>query len=186
MRDPRMLLGAVVVLAALLVAAIVVAATRGSGSSAPKLLVGVPLKDTRGFTSVEKAVATHSAGSVGGAPATEFDMGPGRHFFTVAQHTFLKPLDWAGRNYMYLPFRGTASGQVYGVFVDFDPSHLNSAKYVIVDTSTGWTQLALDLRTPLGGTPPFDWKHVRSVRISSVSPGDRGSFSLGALTISKG
>lgn len=108
----------------------------------------------------------------------------GRSFYTILQHTYVKPRDWSGRNYVFFTYRGIGSGQTYHLYIDFDRKHLHSASYDVVDSDGGWHTLALSTRSPDHGAAPFAWRHVVSVRLTADSRDLVGRIVVGAVGLS--
>ncbi len=128
---------------------------------------------------------TVSAGSTTtGEKSATFDFAAGREKFTVAQLTFEVPQDWSSRQFLFLEFRGSASGAVYTFFVDFQASHANSASYRVVDTASGWTVVPFEIGTIAKGRKLDAWARVISVRITTDSKNVSGAFDLGTMRLS--
>lgn len=190
------LLGGIAVFASVL-ALILVSARDGEGNGAPTkiatteqasklyLAPDAVAEGTSRWRAVTIAGVQVGVGKAGtGERFVRFDFDDARETFTVAQLTFESPQDWSGRRFLFLPFRGTASGLPYTFFVDFAADHVDSAAYRLVDTSTDTNIVPFELGAKSRGRSAADWAHVVSVRIATDSKDDRGSFELGAMRVS--
>lgn len=153
---------------------------------APKLYIApdAVAEGTSRWRAVTTAGVRVGVSSGIGERFVRFDFGAARETFTVAQLTFQSPQDWSGRRFLFLPFRGTASGLPYTFFIDFAADHVNSAAYRLVDTSTDTNIVPFELGAKSSGRRAADWGHVVSVRIATDSKDDRGAFELGAMRLS--
>lgn len=159
----------------------------GSSSSPVKLYAGAPATGANvGFWRVvdTRGVDMKATGGPDGTNAVTVRLGRGRTSFTAAQWTFTRPQNWFGHRWLFVTFRGHASGRTYSFFVDFRPRHANSEGFSIVDTSDAWRAVALDLSAPDFGRGPFDLRHVVSVRVATDSKAQAGAFNVGRLTLS--
>jgi hypothetical protein len=184
LEDPLML-GAIVAAAGVLIAVLALAHVFGGGGSSVKLYQGVPaVQDDNSFwRSVDPRVSTKTVGAPGGNAAGA-NLGQGRASFTALQWTFAKAQTFYGHRWLFVTFKGNATGNAYTFFVDFKPRHANSAGYTIVDTSNAWRAVAMDLTNPDLGKGPFDLRHVISVRMTTDSKDQTGSFDVGRMTLS--
>lgn len=119
-----------------------------------------------------------------GFPAAEVSAPGARKAFTVVQHSYRRPQDWLHRRWLFVPFKGQASGQPFILTVAFDKSNKTFAGFTFVDTSNGWTVAALDLASPDFGTKPFAFQHVRFIRVGAASKAGRVTFAIGRPTLS--
>lgn len=166
----------------------VVAATRTevAVAEAPALLTGADLvsagEATTFWTSPSvPAVRLADTEGVDGASAVGVTVAAKRRFFTIVEHDFPKAQDWSKRPWLFLEFRGTASGSVYSISLALAGDR--SLSYDFVDTSAGWSVLAFDLLDPDEGEAPGG-SRVTSVKIASASKNAAASFALGRLSLS--
>jgi hypothetical protein len=181
--------GALAVVGVLLAILALAGAFDGSSSSEPvKLYAGAPATGANaGFwrTVDTNGVSIDAVKDPGGMQAVRVRLERGRTRFTAAQWTFSRPQNWYGHRWLFVTFRGHASGKDYSFFVDFKPRHANSEGFTIVDTSDSWRVVALDLGAPDFGKGPFDLRHVTSVRVATNSKAQAGAFEVGQLTLSQ-
>lgn len=190
----RWTLGVLVLLIAL--AAVVVVATRSEPAtvakpvartaSAPVYFTGaevistVPAKEFWASPSAS-AIRLASVEGVDGASAVAVTVAPKREFFTIVEHQFPKAQVWSKRPWLFLEFRGKATGAVYSLSIALVGDR--SVSYAFVDTTSGWSVLAFDLSNPDEGKAPGDTR-VTSVRVASPSKDAAATFALGRLSIS--
>ena len=113
----------------------------------------------------------------GGKSAPQFFARTGRAVYTVTKINYLKPRNWANSPYIYLKFKGSASGKAYQAV--FDLGHGYEARYVIHDISSRWRTLAFSTSHPGIRRGRADWSRVHSVRIALPSKSESGRFALG-------
>lgn len=113
-----------------------------------------------------------------GATAPQFTATAGRSVYTVAKLSYARPQDWANVPYVYLEFRGSDSGNHYGVSFHFGPGSNDTANYVLTDDSSGWRTLAFPTGHPGSVTGATDWSQVQAVGIALPSKSQSGTFAL--------
>ena len=123
--------------------------------------------------------SVRSTAAPGGYTAPQFTAYGGRAVYAVAKISYGRPVNWAGRPYVYLRFRGTGSGHSYTVVFEFANRTSSDARYVFSDDSTGWRTIAFPTASPAPGSGPTDWGRVRSVLIALPSKSDSGTFAVG-------
>ena len=178
-------IGAVAVAAAAVVIAIGVS---GGSSESAKLFRGpdvVAGEDATFWRSGAANIPVATSVGVTGATAVTVTLTGKQSAFTMIKHDFHPATNWSARRWLYVDFRGQATGEAFSLFIDTDPALAHSAQYSFADTSTAWTTLAFDLSQAQRGTPPFDWKHVYTLRIASDLKTTTGTFAVGRVTLSK-
>ena len=155
-------------------------------ASAPVYFTGaevistVPAKEFWASPSAS-AIRLASVEGVDGASAVAVTVAPKREFFTIVEHQFPKAQVWSKRPWLFLEFRGKATGAVYSLSIALVGDR--SVSYAFVDTTSGWSVLAFDLSNPDEGKAPGDTR-VTSVRVASPSKDAAATFALGRLSIS--
>ncbi len=117
--------------------------------------------------------------SPGATRAVQFRAVAGRTVYAVAKLNYGVAQDWSHRPYVYLEFKGTGSGNTYSVYFDFGDTGATQARYEVVDTSSGWRDVAFPTASPEPGSGPTDWSSVTSVRVALASKSSTGTFALG-------
>jgi hypothetical protein len=85
-----------------------------------------------------------------------------RTFHTVLTHDFAAPQDWSDSQYVFLRFRGMASGQSFRFAVDSGDSE---AQYTFTDDKAGWWTLAFATSRPDQVTGSLDWSRISRVKV---------------------
>lgn len=120
-----------------------------------------------------------------GATAPRFTARAPRRFYTFAEIHYKKAQDWAGRPYVYLQIKGSASGKLYQLVFDFGLGPRNEARYTFVDRSRGWQTLAFPTSNPGPGSGRTAWSHVYSVRVALPHKLETGTIALGVPRTSR-
>jgi hypothetical protein len=113
-----------------------------------------------------------------GATAPQVTARSGRSVYTVAKLRYPRPQDWTNVPYVYLEFKGSDSGNRYGVSFHFGPGSNDTANYVITDNSSGWRTLAFPTAHPGSVSGVTDWSRVQAVGIALPSKSQSGTFAL--------
>jgi hypothetical protein len=138
-----------------------------------------------GGASFWTAVGATARESTVHSEAASLRVGTSRKLYTVATHGFSKPVDWGGREFVFLRYRADAGlGQVR-LLVDFDRARRRSVSFRLPSASR-WRTVALNLSDATGGfTPaPSDWRHIVSLRIATDSRATTGTLQLSRMDLS--
>ena len=107
-----------------------------------------------------------------------------RRFFTVLEHAFASPQDWAGRRDLFLYFRGEGSGRFYRFLIYTDPSYQSAISFTWQDVQPGWRVMTFGFPKPTGALGRPDLTHVMALRVATTDTLP-ASFAVGSLSISQ-
>lgn len=117
-----------------------------------------------------------------GAPDVQVALSSARTVYTSVAHSFASPQDWADRPYVFLTFRGTASGVTYQVQVSFG-SGSGQAVFALTDDQKGWRTVALPTDAP-SQSSNVDWSDVTAIRVAAPLGPRPEAFALGGVRLS--
>ena len=160
---------------------------RRGGSSTPSLYQGpvtVPATSAGGWRAGGKGVQLTPTTAPGGVPGTTFDLRGTRNSYTFAKRSFFPSQNWGASQWLYVEWKGTASGEAIQLFVDTSPDGASFAVFSFADTTSGWISRSFDLDHPPTVHGKLNLGHVYQVRIATVDKQAHGSFAVGSLTLS--
>lgn len=110
-----------------------------------------------------------------------FSAARSRRYYTFADIPLATPVDWMHKKYIRVTYKGTGSGNVYGLYFEFAPNEV--AKYTIVDNSNRWRSASLP--TAQRGIPATAWSHLIKVGLALSPKSATGTIAIGCPVPSK-
>jgi hypothetical protein len=154
-----------------------------SWPSIPALLS--PARNYRAFSTrmwkipIGSATVRTTTPAPGGTRASRFMASAGHSLYTVAKITYKRAQNWKDRPYVYLEFKGSASGRAYQLVFNFGPGPDSRARYTFSDDFSGWRTLAFPTSEPGRGSGTIDWSRVEAASLVLPSQAKGVTFAIG-------
>jgi hypothetical protein len=121
--------------------------------------------------------------SAGGEKKLSIQLTQPRQLYTVAQHTFRRPLDLSGRNFVFVTYGASPSVGSARFILDFNRRHRGSVSFSLPSGRTTRT-IALTLAQAQPHATRGQLQHVVSVRVATDSRTSDGLLTLGTVGVS--